>query len=83
MIEVLDEQENYLLLTDGAKHFTVVEHRGGKFYGLRNCARHGVEPDDAGFAELIYETGSSTEPEARHLLADVASQWRDLFEHIR
>ncbi len=82
MVKILDEQENYLLVTDGA-HFTVVERRDGKFYGLRNAARHGVTPDDAGVAELIHKAGSSTEPQARHLLTEVATQWRDLFEHIR
>ena len=81
-MKILEEQENYLLITDGP-HFTVVERRAGKFYALRNCARRGVTADDAGVAELVNEVGSLTEPQARHLLADVATQWRDLFEHIR
>jgi hypothetical protein len=82
MVKVLDEQENYLLVTDG-KHFTVVERRNGKFYGLRTSAREGVTPDDAGVAELIHRAGSFTEPQARHLLTEVATQWRDLFECVR
>ena len=81
-MNILDEQENYLLVTDGA-HFTVVERRAGKFYGLRNRGRRGVTPDDAGIAELMHEAGSFTEPQARHLLVEVATQWRDLFEHVR
>lgn len=81
-MKIVDEQENYLLITDGAR-FTVVERRVGRFYGLRTRARHGVAPDDAGVAQLMKEAGSFTEPQARHLLADVATRWRDLFEHVR
>ena len=78
----MDEQESYLLVTDGAD-FTVVERRAGKCYGLRHRACHGVALDGAGMAELIHEGRSHTEREARHLLAEVATQWRDLFEHVR
>jgi len=81
-MQIIAEQENYLLVTDGA-HFTVVERPAGRFYGLRNGHRRGVPPDDAGVAELIHEEGSCSEPQARHLLAEVATQWRDLFECVR
>jgi hypothetical protein len=81
-MKIVDEQENYLLVTDGA-HFTVVERRAGRFYGLRNRARRGVAPDDTGVAQLMKEAGSFTEPQARHLLTEVATRWRDLFEHVR
>lgn len=81
-MKILDEQENYLLVTDGP-HFIVVERRAGKFYGLRNRTRRGVTPDDAGVGELVNAVGALTEPQARHLLTEVATQWRDLFEHIR
>ena len=33
MIEIMDEQENYLMVTDGAD-FTVLERRAGKFTGF-------------------------------------------------
>ena len=33
--------------------------------------------------ELIRRSGSYSERDAQYRLADVASQWRDLFEHIR
>jgi hypothetical protein len=82
MIKILDEQENYLLATDGAL-FTVIERRNGKFYGVRNCARHSAVLDDAGFADLVREAGSYTEPDAQHLLSGMASNWRDLLEHVR
>jgi hypothetical protein len=82
MIKIIDEQENYLLVTDGAD-FTVLERRAGKVYGLRAGARYGLALDGAGMAELIHEGRSHTEREARDLLAEVATQWRDLFEHVR
>jgi hypothetical protein len=82
MIKIIDEQENYLLVTDGAD-FTVLERRAGMFYGLRNCARRGVALDGAGMVELIHEGRSHTERAARDRLAEVATQWRDLFEHVR
>ena len=82
MIRILDEQENYLLVTNGVQ-FTVLERRDGKFYGIRNCARCSAALDDAGVAELIREGGSYTEPQARRLLAYVATQWRDLLEYVR
>jgi hypothetical protein len=82
MIKVMDEQENYLLVTDGSD-FAVVEGRAERFYGLRNRARHGVPLDDAGVAELMHENSSHSEREARDLLAEVATKWRDLFERVR
>ena len=57
MIKILREQENYLLVTDGLR-FSVVERRNGKFYGVRNCARHSAALNDAGFADLVCEAGS-------------------------
>ena len=81
-MRILDEKENYLLLTDGA-HYAVVEQRAGKYYGLHNGHRRGVAPDDAGVAKILNEEGTSSEPRARHLLSEVATQWRDLFECVR
>jgi hypothetical protein len=82
MLKVIAEQEHYLLVSDG-NSFTVVERRAGKFYPLRNGSRIGVCLDDDTIAGLIQGSGAYTEQAARSLLADVASQWRDLFEHVR
>jgi hypothetical protein len=82
MMKVIAEQEHYLLVSDG-DHFTVVERRAGKFYPLCNGIRHGHHLDDQTVAQLVRESGSYCERDARRLLAHVASQWRDLFEHVR
>ena len=82
MMKVITEQEHYLLVSDG-EHFTVVERRAGKFYPLCNGIRHGLDLDDETAAQLVRESGSYSEQDARSLLAHVASQWRDLFEHVR
>ena len=82
MIKIMDEQESYLLVTDGAD-FTVVERRAGKCYGLRHRACHGVALDGAGMTELIHESRSHSEREARDLLAAVSTRWRDLLELVR
>jgi len=81
-MQVLDQQENYLLVSDGAR-FTVVERRAGKLYGLGCRGRRGVPPDDMGLAELFRDGDAYSEPQARCLLHKVASDWRDLFELVR
>lgn len=82
MLKIIAEQEHYLMISDG-QHFTVIERRAGKFYPLCKGARHGLDLGDETAAELIRRSGSYSEREAQRRLADVASQWRDLFEHIR
>jgi len=82
MMKVIAEQEYYLLVSDG-EHFSVVERRAGKFYPLCSGLRRGLDLDDETVAQLVRESGSYSESDARKLLADVASQWRDLFEHVR
>jgi hypothetical protein len=69
-------------VSDG-EHFTVVERRAGKFYPLCNGIRHGLDLDDETVAQLVRESGSYSERDARSFLAHIASQWRDLFEHVR
>jgi len=81
-MKVIAEQEHYLLVSDGER-CTVVERRAGKFYPLCNGIRHGLDLDDAGVAQLVAGSGSYSEPEGRKRLADVAGQWRELFEHVR
>jgi hypothetical protein len=82
MMKVIAEQEHYLLVSDG-EHFSVVERRAGKSYPLCSGIRRGLDLDDETVAQLVRESGSYSESDARKLLADVASQWRDLFEHAR
>jgi hypothetical protein len=82
MLRVIAEQEHYLLVSDGQR-FTVVERRAGKYYPLHGGIRHGLNLDDNTVSELIRESGAYSERDARNLLAHVASQWRDLFEHVR
>ena len=82
MTKVVAEQEHYLLVSDGDR-FTFVERRAGQFYPLCNGARHGLQLDDATVVQLVRESGSYSERDGRRRLANVASQWRDLCEHIR
>jgi len=82
MIIIQAEQEHYCLVTDG-RSWTVIERRAGKYYPLGNCARPGIALDAPGADALLREGLCYTEPAARRVLADVATEWRDLFEHIR
>jgi hypothetical protein len=82
MLKVIAEQEHYLLISDGQR-FTVVERRAGKFYPLRTGIRHGLDLNDGTVAELIRQSGSYSERDSQSLLVEVASQWRELFEHVR
>ena len=82
MLKVVAEQEHYLLISDG-RRFTVVERRAGKFYPLCKGVRHALDLDDETAPELIRRSGSYSERDAQCLLAEVASQWRDLFEQVR
>ncbi|CAH2604246.1 conserved protein of unknown function [Rhodovastum atsumiense] len=82
MFRVLGEQENYLLVSNGDS-YAVVERRAGRYYALRNRNREGLPLDDRGVAQLIRRSGTADEVEARDLLASVATQWRDLCEHVR
>jgi hypothetical protein len=82
MITIKAEQEHYCLLTDGGS-WTVTERRAGKYFPLGNCSRHGVALDEPGATALFREERCYPEPAARRRLADVATEWRDLLEHIR
>ena len=64
MIRIIAEQEHYLLVSDG-EHFTVVERRAGKFYPLCNGTRHGHDLEDETVAQLVRESGSYSERDAR------------------
>lgn len=81
MLKIIAEQEHYLLISDGQR-FTVVERRAGKFYPLCTGVRHGLDLDDETVVELIRQ-GSYSERNAQRRLVEVASQWRELFEHVQ
>jgi hypothetical protein len=81
MLKVIAEQEHYLVISDGQR-FTVVERRAGKFYPLCTGVRHGLDLDDETVVELIRQ-GSYSERNAQRRLVEVASQWRELFEHVQ
>ena len=82
MLKVIAEQEHYLLVSDG-ESFTVIERRAGKFYPLCTGVRHGLDLADNTIDELISQSGSYSQRDAQRRLAEVASQWRELFEHVR
>lgn len=82
MITITTEQEHYCLVTDGGR-WTVVERRAGKYYPLGKCDRPGVDLDAPEAASLFVAGRDYREPVARRILAEVATDWRDLFEHIR
>jgi hypothetical protein len=82
MITIKAEKEHYCLVTDGTS-WTVIERRAGKYYPLGNCSRSGVALDDPRAADLFHDGRCYPEPAAHHLLADVATEWRELFGHIR
>ena len=82
MLKIIAEQEHYLLISDGQR-FTVVERRAGKFYPLCTGVRHGLDLEDKTVVELIRQSGSYSERDAQRCLVEVASQWRELFEHVR
>ena len=76
------EQEHYCLLTNG-EYWTVAERRAGKYYPLGDCSHPGVALDSSDAASLFDNGRRYAEPAARQILADVATEWRDIFEHIR
>jgi hypothetical protein len=82
MITIRAEQEHYCLITDGG-YWTVVERRAGKYYPLGDCSCPGVALDVPEAAFLLRPGSRYPEPVARRILAEVATEWRDLFEHIR
>jgi hypothetical protein len=82
MLKVIAEREHYLLISDGQR-FTVVERRAGRFYPLCNGIRHGLDLNDTTVVELIRQSGAYSKRNAQSLLAHVASQWRELCEHVR
>lgn len=82
MITIKAEQEHYCLVTDDA-FWTVVERRAGKYHPLGNCSHLGVALDEPEAAALFCKDRCYPERAARRLLADVATEWRYLFEHLR
>ncbi|HEX3350465.1 MAG TPA: hypothetical protein VHS58_20440 [Acetobacteraceae bacterium] len=82
MITIMAEQEHYCLLTkDGL--WTVAERRAGKYHPLGNCAQPGVALDQPEAVVLFRKDRCYSEPAARRLLAEVAAEWRYIYEHLR
>jgi hypothetical protein len=81
MIKVIEERENYMLVSDGAR-FAVVERRADKFYSLRSGPRRGVALTDAGVRAIMRECGWCTEIKARQLLDEIVTRRQDLAEHL-
>lgn len=82
MLTIAAEQEHYCLLTDGTA-WTVAERRAGKYYPLGDCRQRGVALDQPEAARLLTGGRRFSEPAARRVLADVADEWRYLFEVVR
>jgi hypothetical protein len=82
MITIKAEREHYCLVTDGG-YWTVVERRAGKYFPLGDCSRPGVTLDIPEAASLFRAGNRYPERAARRILQQVATDWRDLFEHIR
>jgi len=82
MITIEAEQENYCLLQqDGL--WTVAERRAGKYYPLGRCSLPGVALDQQEAGVLFRQDRCHAEPAARRMLADVAAEWRHIYELIR
>ena len=82
MITIMAEQEHYCLLTDG-ENWTVAERRAGKYHPLGNCSQPGIALDGPEASSLFHARTRYPERAARRILAEVAADWRDLFERIR
>ena len=82
MITIKAEQEHYCLVTNG-EYWAVAERRAGKYYPLGDCAHSGVALDALEAASLFDTGRRHPERDARRILKDVATEWRDLLELIR
>jgi hypothetical protein len=82
MITIKAKQEHYCLVTDEG-YWAVAERRAGKYYPLGHCARPGVALDAPEAASLFYEGRRHAKRDARRILKEVATEWRDLLELIR
>lgn len=82
MITIKAEQEHYCLVMDD-EVWTVVERRAGKYYSLGDYSQRGVTFDEPEAAALFRKDRCYSEPVARRLLANVATEWRHIAEHVR
>jgi len=82
MITIKSEQEHYCLVTDD-EVWTVVERRAGKYHPLGDCSQPGVALEQPEAAALFRRDRCYSELIARRVLANVATEWRYLIEHIR
>src|SRR3954451_13224432 len=81
MIRIEAEQENYCLLSQDGR-WTVVERRAGRYYPLGRLSQPGVALDQDEAASLFREDRCYPEPRARRVLADVAAEWRHIYEAV-
>ncbi|HUB48021.1 MAG TPA: hypothetical protein VMB73_23835 [Acetobacteraceae bacterium] len=82
MIAIEAEQEHYCLLRqDGL--WAVAERRAGKYYALGNRPRLGVALDQPEAAVLFFAGPCFSEAVARRRLAEIATEWRHIYEHLR
>lgn len=82
MITIEAEQEHYCLARDG-EVWTVVERRAGKYYPLGNCSQPGIAIDRPEASMLFPKGRCYSEPAARRILDEVATEWRYLYERLR
>ena len=82
MITIEAEQEHYCLLTDN-EFWTVVERRAGKYHPLGNCSLPGVTLEQPEAAAFFRKDRCYSELAARRVLADVAAEWRHIYERLR
>lgn len=82
MITIKAEQEHYCLITD-EKSWTVVERRASRYYPLGDCRGVGINLDAPEAISLFCSGHRYDEAEARTVLAQVATEWRTLFEIVR
>jgi hypothetical protein len=52
-ITIVLEEEPYRLITDGNKHYAVIEARDGLVYSLRSHDRHEAPDTAEGMAEVV------------------------------
>ena len=82
MITIEAELEHYCLVTDNG-FWTVVERRAGKYHPLGNCSQPGIALDQPEAAAFFRKDRCYSERAARHVLADIAAEWRHIYEHLR
>lgn len=81
-VSVLDAQENYRLIGDGAGRFAVIEARAGFVYSLD--PHHAAEAEDgpAGMAKVVGPRGWKARDAAQRLFDHMVRGERELAERL-